>query len=66
MVDVYHLFKLGTTAGKIIKATGGIASIQVIFKNVAKPMIVMGLSGVADAACEDAADLIIEKLKETE
>jgi hypothetical protein len=65
MVDLYHLFKLGAAAGKIIKVTGSVGSAKVILKHIAKPMVVMGLSGVADAACEDATDLIIKKIEET-
>ena len=66
MVDVYHLFKLGVTAGKIIKTSKSISNVGLIFKHVAKPMIVLGISGAADAACDEAAELIINKIKETE
>ena len=65
MIDVYHVFKLGVTAGEIIKASKGISNVGLIFKHVAKPMIVLGISGAADAACDDAVELIVKKIEES-
>ena len=62
MVDVYHLFKLGTSAAKILKASKGAYDATVIFKNVWKPMVTMGVMGFVDAATEEATDKIIKEL----
>ena len=62
MVDVYHLFKLGVTAAKVLKASNGARNAVVIFKSVWKPMATMGVMGFADAAMEEAADKIIEEI----
>ena len=53
MVDFYNLFKLGAAAGKILKASKGTYTAGLIFKNVWKPLAVMGVSGAADAAIEE-------------
>lgn len=67
MVDVYHLFKLGTTAARILKASKGARNAAVIFKNIVKPMAVMGAMGVLDGAMDEASDVLINKvLEETE
>ncbi len=65
MIDVYHVFKLGVTAGQIIKASKGISNAGLIFKHIAKPMIVLSVSGVADAACDDAVEIIVKKIEES-
>lgn len=62
MVDIYHLFKLGTTAAKVIKASNGIYDVAVIFKGVWKPMVTMGVMGIADAAIEEATDKLIKEI----
>lgn len=65
MVDVYHLFKLGTSAARVLKATNGARNAALIFKNLCKPMAVMGVSGMADAAIEEAMDGVVKALEET-
>ena len=64
MIDIYHLFKLGVSAGKVLKATKGAYETAVIFKNVAKPLAVLGVSGFADAAIDEYSDKLIKKLTE--
>ena len=64
MIDVYHLFKLGTATLRVVKASKGSYNAMLIFKNVWKPLAVMGISGMADAACEEASELIIKTLEE--
>ena len=64
MVDVYHLFKLGTTALRVVKASKGAYDVAVIFKTIWKPMAAMGACGIIDGACEDLADIAIEKIVE--
>lgn len=56
MVDFYHLFKLGVSAGKVLKASKGAYNAGMILKSVWKPMAVMGLSGVADAAIDEGVN----------
>lgn len=60
MVDVYHLFKLGTATARLLKASKGTYNAVVIFKNLWKPMAVMGAMGVVDGACEEITDKAVE------
>ena len=64
MVDVYHLFKLGVTAAKVLKASNGIRNAAVIFKSVRKPLAVMGAMGILDGAMDEAGDILVEKVIE--
>ena len=64
MVDVYHLFKLGTTALRVIKASKGAYTAATVLKGVWKPVAVMGACGVIDGACEEFVDKAIEKIVE--
>ena len=62
MVDVYHLFKLGATTYKFVRASKGAYNAAVILKSVWKPMAVMGACGIIDGACEDIAEKAIETI----
>ena len=64
MVDIYHLFKLGTTTAKFLKVSKGLYSAGTITKTVWKPLVGMGVSGVLDAAFDDAIEKIEENIKE--
>ena len=64
MVDVYHLFKLGTTAARVLKASNGVHNAVVIFKSVWKPMATMGAMGVLDGAIDEASDILVQKVIE--
>lgn len=64
MIDVYHIFKLGVTAGKVLKASKGAYNAGVIFKSVLKPMAVIGVSGFTDAAIDEYGDRLLKKLTE--
>ena len=60
MVDIYHLFKLGTTAGKLLKAAGGAYSVKVIFSKCSGELLGMGISGMVDAAFDELLDKVFE------
>ena len=62
MVDIYHLFKLGITAAKILKTGKDAHNAAVIFKGVWKPLLTMGVMGIADAAVEEASEIIIKEI----
>lgn len=64
MVDVYHLFKLGTTAARVLKASNGARNAVVIFKSIRKPLAVMGAMGVLDGAMDEAGDILVNKIIE--
>ena len=64
MVDIFHLVKLCTTTAKVLKASKGTYDAMLIFKTVRKPLAMMGVLGVADAAVEEVTDKFIEKLTE--
>ena len=60
MVDIFNLYKLGITAGKVLKASKGVYDAGVIFKTVRKPLVVLGISGFMDGAVEEALDKLEE------
>ena len=64
MVDVFQLFKLGTNAAKVMKATKHVYDAKVIFDAVKKPLILLGVGGIVDAASEDCIEIIQSKLME--
>lgn len=64
MVDVYHLFKLGTTAARVLKVSDGARNAVVIFKSIWKPMATMGVMGVLDGAMDEASDILVRKVIE--
>lgn len=64
MVDVYHLFKLGITAARVLKASNGAHNAVVMFKSIRKPLAVMGAMGVLDGAMDEAGDILVNKIIE--
>ena len=75
MVDVFQLFKLGTNAAKVMKATKHVYDAKVIFDTVKKPLVLLGVGGFVDAASEEyigklqlklAQENMVRDLKETD
>ena len=64
MVDLFQLFKLGTNAAKVMKATKHAYDAKVIFDSVRKPLMLLGVGGFVDAASEDCIEIIQSKLME--
>lgn len=74
MVDLFQLFKLGTNAAKVMKATKHVYDAKVIFDSVKKPLILLGVGGFVDAASEEyitklqlklTQEMAVRDLKET-
>ena len=57
MVDIYHLFKLGASATKVMKYGKNVN----ILKTIWKPLTMMGVYGLVDGACEEVMDTYILK-----
>lgn len=67
MVDLYHLFKLGTSTMTLLKAGNEVKDIVVLAKNLWKPVAMMGVYGMMDEASTEMMEAVAEKiLKETE
>lgn len=74
MVDVFQLFKVGSNAAKVMKATKHAYDAKVIFDAVKKPLLLLGVGGFIDAASEEyigkmqlklAQKMAVRDLKET-
>lgn len=75
MVDLFQLFKLGTNAAKVMKATKHVYDAKVIFDSVRKPLMLLGVGGFVDAASEEyiaklqlklTQEMAVRDLKETD
>ena len=62
MVDIYHLFKLGTSTMTLLKAGNEVKDIVVLAKNLWKPVAMMGLYGMVDEACDEIVETALEKI----
>ena len=66
MVDIFSFFKLEKQAYQLVKASKGAYTFLGLAKELKKPLIFMGIAGMADAAAEDAMEMITKELKEKE
>ena len=58
-MDYFSLARLGAAGVKVLKASKGVYDSAVIFKAVRGPLAMMGISGIADAACEEIEEKVI-------
>lgn len=64
MVDVFRLFKLGTSVAKMLKASKHVYDAKMIFDVAKKPIALLGIGGLVDAAAEDCFEVLQQKLDE--